>query len=122
MAEEVLTAKDLARELRPTSDDLNRVFSIERLRDGEFTRRIREKQFSFAMRVLAFILGGLSMIAALSFWRQFGGLPGATLDCTNILSSRADALLDWAKALINTLFGAALALALGCLYSPERRD
>ncbi|NWG53616.1 MAG: hypothetical protein HXY28_07850 [Hydrogenophilaceae bacterium] len=98
-------------------DGANRVFAFELQADGEFTRRIRRMQFCFAICVLSFFLLGLGGIVALGVWDSFWGLPGAR-ECGAYIVS----LLDWAKALINTLFGAALGLALGSLYASGRRN
>lgn len=116
MTDITLTGVALFEELNQR-DGANRVYAIELQADGEFTRRIRRMQFCFAMCVLGAMLLGLGAIVVLGVWDSFWGLPGAR-ECGAYSAS----LLDWAKALINTLFGAALGLALGSLYASGRRN
>lgn len=109
-------------ELVAGKDDVERFISIVQLaRDGENTRAIRRAQFNFAVWVLGLVAFALGAIVVIDVWRVYWGLPGAAPSPPTSPHTESSALLDWAKALINTLFGAALALALGSIYSPPER-
>jgi len=118
MRARAIKASDLVRNFATRED----AQFINHIVDGDFTRDIRRRQFSFAMCTLACILIVLFIIIGLDIWRNYWGLPGVSGSCATCdAAAHALSLVDWAKALINTLFGAALGLALGSLYASGRR-
>ena len=89
---------------RPEQDDgVRNEIEVE---DARFTLLIRKWQYLLAMAIIIVFL--IYLLALIYF-------PPAR-------EAAQDGMQDWAQSLLSTLFGAALAMSLGSLYSSDRQS